>query len=509
LGDGVWGSVSEAVDPQGRRVALKELRAPLMAGAEARRRFAAVAPVLTSVDHPHVVRVIQYIDGDDRCVLVSELIGGGTLRERARAGVSPEVACALVLAVASGVERARRAGVLHRDLKPENVLFTGGVAKVSDFGLAEIVSGPRTLATREGTVLGAPAYMAPELVRSEEPRAASDVYALGTILYELLAGRLPFAVDANGLTTMARHVQEAPVDLVTATPGVPPPVAGVAMRGLAADPGDRYASADEFGAALADAAATAWGAGWLRQTGVTVSASEAVTERLRATRALEVPVVAETLAPPAPAPAAPAAPPPPPPQPLAPQPSAADDPAETMAAPAVQPAAAAAPPPPAPPPPKSRRGVIIAVVAAVVIVGAVLAFALTRSSGAKSTVIGPKTVNVSGQVPWTNTGIVLQANDDVSITATGTVFPNTGNRALAATPDGVPNHPEIRQFNLIPNTDHSGLIGRVGDAGAPFVVGHAAHIHASTAGALFLGINDVGLDNNGGAFAATVTVTRK
>jgi serine/threonine-protein kinase len=508
LGDGVWGSVSEAVDPQGRRVALKELRASLIAGADARRRFAAVAPVLMSVDHPHVVRVIQYIDGDERCVLVSELVGGGTLRERARAGVSPEVACALVLAIASGVERARRAGVLHRDLKPENVLFTAGVAKVSDFGLAEIVSGPHTLATRDGTVLGAPAYMAPELVRSEEPRAASDVYALATILYELLAGRLPFAVDANGLTTMARHVQEVPVDLVTAAPGVPPPVAGVTMRGLAADPGDRYASADQFGAALADAAATAWGAGWLRQTGITVTASEAVTERLRATRALEVPFVAETLAPPPRAAPTPPPTPPPPPPPPPPQPSAPADPAETMAAPAVQPAAAA-PPPPAAPPPKSRRGVIIAVVAAVVIVGAVLAFALTRSSGTKKTTIGPKTVNVSGQVAWTNTGIALQANDDVSITATGTVFPNKANRALAATPDGVANHPEIRQFNVVPNTDHSGLIGRVGDAGTPFVVGHAGNFHASTAGTLFLGVNDVGVDNNDGAFTATITVTRK
>jgi hypothetical protein len=193
-----------------------------------------------------------------------------------------------------------------------------------------------------------------------------------------------------------------------------------------------------------------------------------------------------------------------------------------MAAPAVRSAAAPAPPPPAASPTKSRRGLIIAAAAAVVIVGAVLAFALTRSSGTKptagsttttargkTTTIGPKTVNVSGQVPWTDTGIVLQANDDVSITATGTVFPNTGNRALAATPDGVPNHPEVRQFNVVPNTDHSGLIGRVGDAGTPFVVGHAAHIHASTAGTLFLGINDVGLDNNDGAFAATITVTRK
>ncbi|HMC67654.1 MAG TPA: protein kinase, partial [Mycobacteriales bacterium] len=148
LGRGVWGTVSEAVDPRGQRVAVKELHASLVADPDARRRFAAIASVLTSIDHPHVVRVVDYADDDGRCLLVSELLDGNTLRQRTRAGVSPEVACALVLAVASGVDRAARAGTLHRDLKPENVLFTStGVPEVSDFGLAEIVSGSRTLAT--------------------------------------------------------------------------------------------------------------------------------------------------------------------------------------------------------------------------------------------------------------------------------------------------------------------------------------------------------------------------
>jgi serine/threonine-protein kinase len=120
----VWGTVAEAVDPQGRRVALKELRPSLVADPEAHRRFGAMARLLASIDHPHVVRVLEYVDEDGRCALVSELVGGGTLRRRVQAGVSPEVACALVLAVASGVERAVRTGVLHRDLKPENVMVT-------------------------------------------------------------------------------------------------------------------------------------------------------------------------------------------------------------------------------------------------------------------------------------------------------------------------------------------------------------------------------------------------
>ena len=483
----MFGTVSEAVDPQGRRVALKELHPTLVADPEARRRFSTVAPILGSIDHPHVVRVVEWFDGDGRCALASELVGSGTLRQRAQAGVAPEVACALVLAVASGVERAGRAGVLHRDLKPENVLLTSnGVAKVSDFGLAEIVSGPRTLATRDGTVLGAPDYMAPELVRSEDPSPASDVYALATILYELLAGRLPFAGDGGDLATMGRHVQEAPADLVTVARGVAPSVAGVTMRGLADDPAARYASADEFGAALADATAQAWGPGWLRQTGITVTASETVTDRLHATRALEMPAVAETLA----APAAPV--------------SAG----ETMTAAAMAPS----PPPPASPAPaavpKRRGGLIAAIVVAVIVIGAGLAFFLTRDSGGGPTTIGPKTVNVDGKTAWTDTRIALKEGDAVSITASGTVFPSP-NRAVPASPDGVPDRPGLRQFNVVQGADHSGLIGRVGKDGAPFNVGSSDHFSADSAGRLFLGINDTGVYDNDGAFVAKVTVTRK
>ena len=490
----MWGSAAEAVDPSGRRVLVKQLHPSLLADPEARRRFTEGAPVLKSIDHPHVVRTLTH--DETGCVLVSEFVEGGTLRQRARRGVSPEVACALVLAIASAVERAARAGVLHRDLKPENVLFTSsGVVKVSDFGLAEIVSGRRTLATRDGTVLGAADYMPPELVRSEQPVPASDVYALATILYELLAGRLPFGGNGDGLATMARHVQEAPADLVTVARGVPPAVAGVTMRGLAAEPGERYAGADDFGAALADAAAQAWGPGWLRNTGISVTASETVTDRLHATRALEVPAVAETLAPPAHAAAAAAG--------------------ETITAPVIPAAAAPAPAPPpgSPPPaagPKRPTGLIAALVALVVALGVALIVVLvTRNSGPSTTTIGPKSITVPGQVAWTNTGITLKAGDDVAITATGTVFPNTANRSLAATPDGVPNHAEIRQFNIVAGADHSGLLGRIGEAGAPFLVGHDDHFSAATVGPLFLGINDVGLDNNDGAFKARVTVTRK
>jgi hypothetical protein len=147
-------------------------------------------------------------------------------------------------------------------------------------------------------------------------------------------------------------------------------------------------------------------------------------------------------------------------------------------------------------------------VVAVVVIGGVLALLLTGGGGGPTT-IGPKTINVAGIKAWTATRVTLKEADDVDITATGTVFPAAPGRQVAASPDGVPNRPGLRQFNVVAGADHSGLIGRVGDSGAPFIVGHAEHFKADAAGPLFLGINDTGVQDNDGAFVAKVTVTRK
>jgi hypothetical protein len=146
----------------------------------------------------------------------------------------------------------------------------------------------------------------------------------------------------------------------------------------------------------------------------------------------------------------------------------------------------------------------------VVVIGAGLAFFLTRDSGGGPTTIGPKTVSVDSRKPFTDTGIVLKQGDTVAITATGDIFPDSPtHRELVAGPDGAPGHPELLQFNVVPAPQHGGLIGRVGSDGTPFVVGHALTFPAAGPGHLFLGINDTGLFNNDGAFVAKVTVTRK
>src|SRR5919206_59475 len=258
-----------------RRVAIKQLSRTVAADVAVRRRFAAEARVLASLDHPHVVPVYDFVEREDLCLLVMELLPGGTLRDRSTTtGFTAPHAVAISLACAAGLTAAHERGVLHRDVKPENMLFAAsGALKVTDFGIAKVVGGTETLLTRAGEVVGTPAYMAPEQVRGGELSPATDVYALATMTYELLSGVLPFTADGNAMSLLFKHVHEAPIPLREVAPGVPTPVADAVMHGLTTDPAERFASAVSFGTALAEAGTEAWGGGWpLCVTGVTVEA---------------------------------------------------------------------------------------------------------------------------------------------------------------------------------------------------------------------------------------------
>jgi serine/threonine-protein kinase len=249
-----------------RQVAIKQLPAHLATDPAVRRRFTAEARVLASLDHPHVVPVFDFVERDGVCLLVMELLPGGTLRSRVTAagGFAAPHSVAVSLACASGLGAAHRRGILHRDIKPENMLFAAsGVVKVTDFGIAKVIGGPDTVVTRDGDVLGTPAYIAPEQVRGGQLSPATDVYALATVLYELLAGVLPFPEEAEQIAILFKHAYEKPVPLRDASPDVPGPVAAVVMRGLATEPAERFATAEAFGVALAEACTRAWGQGWL------------------------------------------------------------------------------------------------------------------------------------------------------------------------------------------------------------------------------------------------------
>jgi serine/threonine-protein kinase len=267
LGQGGMGVVVSGQHRQlGRRVAIKQLPVAFAADPAVRRRFISEARVLASLDHPHVVPVYDFVEREGICLLVMEFLPGGTLRSQVAAagGFTGPHAVAVSLACLSGLSAAHRHGVLHRDVKPENMLFSASeVLKVADFGIAKVLGGPGTVLTRRGDVIGTPAYIAPEQARGGELSPATDVYAVATMLYELLAGVLPFPDVAEDMALLFKHAYEQPVPLREVAPGVPAPVAAAVTRGLATEPADRFATAEAFGTALAEAGTQAWGPGWM------------------------------------------------------------------------------------------------------------------------------------------------------------------------------------------------------------------------------------------------------
>lgn len=266
LGRGAWGVVWSAYhETLGRHVAVKALPAHLVADGDVRRRFRSEAQLIASLNNRHVVQVFDFVEHDDLCVLVMERLDGGTLADRSvQRGVSWPEACGAVLAASVALDHAHERGVLHRDIKPQNLLYDGeGALKVTDFGIAKVLGGSSTTATAAGHVLGTPAYIAPEQVLGEELSPATDVYALGTVLYELLSGRLPYTSDGGPLVLLHAHAYEDPTPLLDVAPEVPEALAEVTMRALCRDRTRRYQSAEEFGAHLAEATNRVWDAGWV------------------------------------------------------------------------------------------------------------------------------------------------------------------------------------------------------------------------------------------------------
>jgi hypothetical protein len=266
LGRGSYGIVLAGRHRQlGRDVAIKQLPLGHANSDVVRARFRAEAQVLASISHPHVVPIYDYVEDESVCVLVMEFLDGGTVWRRfVDQGFNLPTSCAIALVACSGLEGAHRLGVLHRDMKPENMLFgLDGSLKVADFGIAKVLTAGDTLATPEGELLGTPAYMAPEQASGADMGPATDVYAAGVMLYEMLSGQLPYPEDGGALAIVLRHLNDPPVPIAQVAPHVPPEVADVVMRALSRSPEDRFASAEEFGVAIAGAAADTWGSKWL------------------------------------------------------------------------------------------------------------------------------------------------------------------------------------------------------------------------------------------------------
>lgn len=261
-----------------RPVAIKEIPREFAIDPDVRKRFVAEARVLASTDHPHVVPVFDYVEHEGLCLLVMELLTGGTVWSRfTEDGFDAPSAVAVALACAAGLQSAHDRGILHRDIKPENLMFSAsGALKVTDFGIAKMIGGNETLATKAGDIIGTPSYIAPEQAQGHELSPATDVYALATMLYELLSGVLPFPRGGDAMAMLFRHAFELPDPLTRVAPDVPFALAEIVMHGLATDPADRYASAETFGIALAEAATHCWGTGWLAAPGIPVLGADRI-----------------------------------------------------------------------------------------------------------------------------------------------------------------------------------------------------------------------------------------
>jgi serine/threonine-protein kinase len=238
-----------------RRVAIKVLY-PELSAVLGPDRFLKEIELTASLQHPHILPLYDSGSADGLLFYVMPFVEGETLRTRLERERHLPVSDALHLAdeVAGALAYAHARGVIHRDIKPENILLQGGHAVVADFGIAIAVQhagGERM--TRTGLSLGTPQYMAPEQAMGDRVvDARADVYALGAVTYEMLAGEAPFS-GPTAQSVVARVLTEAPPPLATRRPNVPPHVDAAVRTALEKIPADRFASAAAFAAALQDA----------------------------------------------------------------------------------------------------------------------------------------------------------------------------------------------------------------------------------------------------------------
>ncbi|MGD8244720.1 MAG: Stk1 family PASTA domain-containing Ser/Thr kinase [Anaerolineae bacterium] len=235
-----------------RRVAVKILRERFANDPEFLERFQREARAAANLDHANIVTVHDVGKDGDRHYIVMEYVDGHDLKTLIRQKGRLHVSEALEIAaqIAAGVGHAHKADVIHRDIKPQNVLVTpDGQAKVVDFGIARALS--ESGLTDSNTVWGSPMYLAPEQAAGEPPTPASDVYSIGVVLYEMLAGTPPFHAD-NPTALAMKHLREEPTPLAVHNPQVPPQLEWIVRKLLSKEPAARYRTAEQLAHVLAE-----------------------------------------------------------------------------------------------------------------------------------------------------------------------------------------------------------------------------------------------------------------
>src|SRR5215208_3485980 len=258
IGRGGMGVVYRATDTRlGRALAIKMLPADATADPDRNARFVREAQAASALNHPHIVTIYDIGAADGVTFIAMELVDGTPLdRVLAASPLTIVQAVEYGAQIAAALEAAHASGIVHRDIKPGNIMITrDGRVKVLDFGLAKLVerapdeATKTALATRAGVILGTAAYMSPEQAEGRPVDRRSDIFSLGGVLYEMLAGRRPFA-GSSDIGVITAILRDTPAPVQSARRDVPAAVAAIVDRCLAKDPALRYPDAGALRRAL-------------------------------------------------------------------------------------------------------------------------------------------------------------------------------------------------------------------------------------------------------------------
>ena len=246
LGEGGMGVVYKAEDTKLRRiVALKFLSTATLGDEDEKARFFREAQAAALLDHPNIAAVHDIEETDGQTFMAMAFIDGPTIGEKIKERpLKMEEALDIAIQICEGLKEAHEQGVTHRDVKPANIMLTRkGRVKITDFGLAHLAG--RSKLTKSGTTLGTPAYMSPEQALGEPTDRRSDVWGVGIVLYEMIAGRPPF-VSEHEQAIIYSIINEDPEPLTAMRTGLPTELDRVVFKGLAKKPEERYQHVDDM-----------------------------------------------------------------------------------------------------------------------------------------------------------------------------------------------------------------------------------------------------------------------
>lgn len=284
VGEGAMGIVYRAVDSVlDRTVAIKVMSASIASQADLRRRFLREAQAAGSLQHPNVVTIFDLGEVDGHLFIAMEFVHGVDLERLIdlHEPLTLQARLDIAVDVLAGLSFAHKRGIVHRDIKPENIrVGEDGRAKIMDFGVAHLASSSLT---RTGVLMGTPSHMAPEQVTGGKTTPATDIFAVGTVLYQLLTGSKPF--DASTLQRLFHKiVSEMPRPISELYPGLPPALDRIVMKALAKDPAARFASALDMANELGRVRSQLSGAPYPASLSVSESTAHAIDDRAVATK---------------------------------------------------------------------------------------------------------------------------------------------------------------------------------------------------------------------------------